>query len=78
MRTTNILGNKSAPYECISDIRHYNPPCDMFHYFTYGKAHDLCVLLVLVIVRVIADIVSTSLGERVLSLVAIIIGTGVL
>lgn len=71
------MGNNLAPYEHIPDIRHYDPSCDMFYYFTHGKTHDLYGLLVLVVVGVIANITSTSLDEKVLSLVAIIIGTGV-
>jgi len=71
MRTIDILGNNLAPYEHISDIRHYDPTCGMFYYFTHGKTHDLYGLLVLVVVGVIANIISTSLDERVLSLVAV-------
>ncbi len=38
--------------------------CNMFYYFTHGKAHDLYGLLVLVVVGVVVDLVSVSmLGE---------------
>jgi len=51
--------------------------CDMSYYFTHGKAHDLYGLLVLVVVGVIVNLFSVSLLDKFLSLVDVIIGTGV-
>jgi uncharacterized protein YpmB len=51
--------------------------CDMFYYFTHGKTHDLYGLLVLIVVGVIMNLVSVSLLDKFVSLVDVIIGTGV-
>jgi len=51
--------------------------CNMFYYFTHGKAHDLYGLLILVVVGVVVDLVSVSLLDKTLGLVDVIIGTGI-
>jgi len=50
--------------------------CDMIYYFTHGKTHDIYGLLFIAAISVFAEIVSTSIYERIFALDVLIVAVG--
>ena len=67
----------STSWRRVTQINPQISNCDMFYWFIHGKTHDLYGLLVLFVSAATLNVVSTNVGERVFSLIAIVVSVGV-